>query len=831
MLVMMVVPIFQVYAVSKQPSNTSPALVLTQALASIPSDGASHPAFFLTISKDGSPLVPTEPVNVTLSCSDDRVLSIPKWILVKVGDYYTVINASSTVQEQKSVEVSASVSNFTSSKITASVQPPTGTPTALKVTLLPDILEPIVGASSEVIVTIVDVYGKPAKARSDLVVTLSSSNLHYVDVNPRSITIPEGLYSASAQVISNGFIGTATISASSSNLKPDSTTAKVSGAKPEKITVWAPSTLLIGDKAKLFIGIVDSSNKPAKTPVPISLKLYSSNSSRLTVTSSVIVNSGSWVTLADITAVAPGIATIYAASEELVSANIVVNIIKSSGNVAALKIYSLANYFPADEKTSTILAVQMVDSKGRPVSNSTRVVNIFSTSSSVLDTANSVVVGGTNSVSYLPATPRSPGTVQVTVYSGNLIAGVTQVNVYAPQTTTLTIIAPPIPSEEEVNACLVSTNSGTPAPMGENSQILLSSRNTQILDVDPSVIIQKSSYYTIIKIRGGTPGDVSVTAQGSGLPPVSISLNVVEVKPSVLKVTYVAPLNLLNFPVVIQTVSTTGSPIICDSSVDIRVTSSNTSAITMPDIVTIPRESSDLLTYGKSTNVGKSALTLSSIGFTSLIINLKSTFFSCGLKLQAEDSGAIGKTLKVTATVTYDNKPYNGATINWRGTELFTNTSSTSDNGEAINFVTLVNSRNTVFAQVYLPGVGVVSTSKVIIGLKFVNVQVDSNIGVVIDGSGTYLEGQKVELKAPKYVDLSGIFGLLGIRYTFGEWVGGPTSKNSTTIFTVPNNDVGVAIQAKYYSDYTVLLLRVGVAAGVILVIIFAVIMIRRRTS
>jgi hypothetical protein len=818
-------------AVKISPQVNPPLIVLSTALNSIPSDGVSHPSFFITLTKDGNIFIPTKPVNITLSCSDERILAVPRWVIVSSGAYYTIINASSTVQEKKRVEVSVSASDFLSSKLFVDIEPPTGTPIGLEVTLLPDILEPRVGASSEVVVTIVDIYGKPAKARDSLKVILSSNNLRSADVNPKSIEIPEGSYSGTAKVISNGYIGSAVISASTSNLKPDFATAKVSGAKPEKVVGWAPPKLLLGEKARIYLSIVDSSNKPAKTPVAVTLNLYSSDTSKVTVSKSATIKQGEWMTYAEITANSTGSATLYVASEGLTSFTTTVSVVPSSGNATAIKISSLAGFFATDEKMSAVLAVQLVDSQGLPVRNKDRIVSIFSSSVSVLDTQNTISTNENCSVSYVNASLKSPGAVTVSAYSEDLLSGQTSVNVYSPTTTALSILAPPIPAEGDVDLCIMSTSTGTPAPMSEDTHILLSSSNTQILSPDSSIIISKSSYYQIIKMRAGAPGDVSVSAQGSGLPSTSAKLTVVEVKPSFFKIMYVGPTNLNKFPLVIQTVSSQGAPIICDIPVNIRVASSNTSVITFPDSFTIPEGSSDYLLYGLSNLKGQSAITFSSGGFSSSTLNIKSSVFIYSFTLLSEDEGSLGSTLKITATAIYNNAPLQGATIRWTGKDLLTNTSITDEIGKSINFVTLKDPINLVEAETYLPEIGVVSDKKQIIGLKMVNVRVNSSLGIDVKGSGSYAAGDKVDLEAPPEVGLSGILDILGIRYVFKEWRGDLQSNLNKASLTIPNSAEDLNVEAFYEADYSGLIIRIGVVIGAIIVSSMIVIMIRRRSG
>ncbi|HIH89600.1 TPA: hypothetical protein HA344_10400, partial [Candidatus Bathyarchaeota archaeon] len=586
-------------AATLQPTKLQPAIVLTAALQSIPSDGVSHPAFFITV-EDGSgkPSPLGSALNVTIACSDTRALTLPEKVVIPAGAYYVVVNATSTIQEKRTVEVSASASGYSSSKLNAVVEPPAGSPKALEVTLLPDIIMPENGAKTIVTVTIVDSYGKPAKARSDLTVTLSSSNLQLVDITPRTIQILQGGYSGSASVVSKGAIGSAIVTASASNLKTDSATVKVSGARAEKLTLWTQSSFVKDDTGLAFIGITDGGSKPTKTNGDVLIRLVSSNTTVLTVPQWVSVDDDDWMASALITCVNTGTAKIYAMADNLISTSLTVTVITNTNPPASVKVSTVASYYPADEVEATYIALQTLDAAGKPtrVAASTA-VSVFSSDSSIFDTEPTVTIDPTSSVEYVLAKPRSAGTVKVTAGTANLPGSDIAVNVYAPVATAVTIITPPLPADGEVEACLVALSTGVPAPVSQSTLIQLSSSDTQMADVDSSTVLAAKSYYTTFTLSGRSPGQISLTAIGSGLPSSSATLQVHEVRPSIFKLANVKPLAQIVFPIVTQAVSIQGVPIVSATPIRVNIASSNTTVIETPAEATIAAENSDVLTY------------------------------------------------------------------------------------------------------------------------------------------------------------------------------------------------------------------------------------------
>jgi hypothetical protein len=154
----------------------------------------------------------------------------------------------------------------------------------------------------------------------------------------------------------------------------------------------------------------------------------------------------------------------------------------------------------------------------------------------------------------------------------------------------------------------------------------------------------------------------------------------------------------------------------------------------------------------------------------------------------------------------------------------------TDEKGESFNFVTILNSVNHVEAEIYLPEIGIVTSTKEIQGIKLVKVNVNSTLGIEIEGSGYYITGEKINLEAPPYVELSGYFNLLGIRYIFQRWSRGTNSTIAKTEYIVPDSDNEIFIEACYEADYLGLFVRLGVVIAVVLAASMIVIMIRKRS-
>jgi len=106
---------------------------------------------------------------------------------------------------------------------------------------------------------------------------------------------------------------------------------------------------------------------------------------------------------------------------------------------------------------------------------------------------------------------------------------------------------------------------------------------------------------------------------------------------------------------------------------------------------------------------------------------------------------------------------------------------------------------------------------------------VSSNVGLTIQGSGTYKEGDEVVLTAPTSTGMPGVLGLLGAKYSFREWVGALNSTEGTVRLVLTGYVPRLSMQAMYVEDYTGAIIVVSIA--VIAIAIIVAIYIRKRVG
>ncbi|MEM2050817.1 MAG: Ig domain-containing protein [Thermoproteota archaeon] len=113
--------------------------------------------------------------------------------------------------------------------------------------------------------------------------------------------------------------------------------------------------------------------------------------------------------------------------------------------------------------------------------------------------------------------------------------------------------------------------------------------------------------------------------------------------------------------------------------------------------------------------------------------------------------------------------------------------------------------------------------------IKTYTLTVGSNIGLEIEGSGTYEEGDMVRVKAPVEEPMKGFFGMLGGKYRFNRWTGVVESKDSEVVVRMAGEQTSLTLTALYDENYTQVFLILGSIAIVVLLIVILVAKLWRK--
>jgi hypothetical protein len=801
----------------------TPKLLITAAMSAIPSDGRVHPTIIIGIDDGkGKPLALREPLNVTLASSDNAALVLPERVTLPVAACFYIVNGTSNAVGSKQVEVSASASGFVSAKATISVGPPAGIPTSLDVTILPNVILPISGEKVDILVTLVDSYGNPTQARSDLVVTLFSSDPNTATVSSGSIIIPAGSIEVKTTLVSTGREGTTTVTASTSNLKSDTATLTVTGPQPTKITLWALSKLPAYDPSNiLFVGITDSDSNPVKLLAPKVISLYTSNAAVVTLQSSITIPAGQWSAIVPLNCGRPnGTSTISAAAKDLSTATISVGgTALTSNSTASLKLYSMALGFPADEINQNMLVVQRLDAEGMPTKASGSLgVDFYSASSDIVEIGLFSTIKAGESAAVIKATTKLPGTTVITGGSATIGSASANVKSYMPVPDKILIQTPPIASGGAAEACLITLKGNTPAPVAQSTLIQLTSSDTQVggSDVD-SVVLAEKTYMKYLKVEGTSPGQFSLTVSASGIPSQKVTLKVLDTEPSTFKLTSVKPVSMYDFPIIIQMCNAGGNPSVSSTPVQVDIVASNATNIVVPSKVVIKGDNSELVFLAKAYSTKATSVTVSSPGFKSITLALSPGAAPIAASLVMSSKMPINKPTNVQFTLTVNGQPVEGAEVSWHGIGFNDTISFTGPKGVASNSFTLVNDEQFVSAMVNV-GSGYISASKTITSVPDAyHLVVTANVPGQVGGSGTYSYGEEVMLEAPMTEPMPHVLGLLGGKYVFVEWTGVVSTTSNSVTYKIAGDKTELSAQAMYNSDYNTLMIVVGVIAVLVI--------------
>ncbi|MDH7555417.1 MAG: carboxypeptidase regulatory-like domain-containing protein [Candidatus Methanosuratincola sp.] len=240
--------------------------VLPEAL---PADNSQYSAVVVQLQdSSGTPAkAPIGNVNVSLFSSNTTVGTVEPYVIIPSGSTYGVAKFKTT-NTSGSTTVTAIASGYVTGSATVKTQSYNYEATKLAVYISPSKV-PADGIVYDVVaVQLKDSKGNIAKAASNVVVSLSSSNTGVGTVTG-SITIPVGQSFAIARFNSTFKAGTTTITATATNLITATQSITTVGPVPSKLSVYCVPSSLPADNRQysaVVVQLQDSSGNPAKDP-------------------------------------------------------------------------------------------------------------------------------------------------------------------------------------------------------------------------------------------------------------------------------------------------------------------------------------------------------------------------------------------------------------------------------------------------------------------------------------------------------------------------------------------------------------------------------------
>jgi hypothetical protein len=324
-----------------------------------------------------------------------------------------------------------------------------------------------------------------------------------------------------------------------------------------------------------------------------------------------------------------------------------------------------------------------------------------------------------------------------------------------------------------------------------------------------------------LKVKGGSPGQFSITASASGIPSSKIAFTVLDTKPSTLNVISMKPVMNYDFPILIQMCKTGGNPSVTSDIVRVNLVVSNASNIEVPSSIVLQGDRTEMLFYGRALTSKATTLTVSSSGFKSTSIQLTPSETAIKIQLKVGGKMPMNKPTEISLLLTTAGTPIQGAVVNWSGTGLTSPSSITDSSGIAKNGFTLVEPETQLEAMVKVGG-GYLRTSKTIVAVPNVyHLEVSSNVPISTEGSGSYSYGDTITLEVPATAPMPHILGLLGGKYVFSQWIGAAPSTSNVVTLTIDGVMTEITQEALYSSDYVTMIIAVALIIVAILVAFF----------
>jgi hypothetical protein len=287
----------------------------------LPADNGVYKAIIVQLQDSGGnpAKAPIGDVNVTLSSSNATIGTVDNFVVIKGGNTYAVANFYATYNAG-STTITAMASGYASAEASIKTQMVSAEPSKLKVYVSPSKV-PAEGLVYDAIaVQLQDSKGNIARAKGDLTVALSSSNIAVGSVK-ESVIISNGETYAVTKFYSTFRSGTTIITAAATDYGSSQGTITTVGPVPSKLALYCVPSSLPADGLHynaVVVQLQDQGGTPAKDPIgDVIVNLFSSNPEVGNVDLSVAIPFGETYSVAgfystptagstEITATAPG---------------------------------------------------------------------------------------------------------------------------------------------------------------------------------------------------------------------------------------------------------------------------------------------------------------------------------------------------------------------------------------------------------------------------------------------------------------------------------------------------------------------------------------------
>jgi len=412
-------------------------------------------------------------------------------------------------------------------------------PAPLKLNLLPQPDKLALGSSGDVVVSLTDLSGDPARAPTTISVTLTSSNLNAASVQSTA-TIPPGSIYTIASYTSTSVPGNATLTASSPGLQSSSsmvTTGAPSAAVSLKVFL-GPNPVLSDDStypSAVLVGMVNRTGYASVAASAVTVQLTSSSSLVGSVPATVTIPAGSsYVTAAFQSTFASGSTLITASASNLLPAQAS---LATYGPVPArLDVQGIPGVLPADGGTYQALSIGLADSSGGPAVAPQDIVVQLSSSKADAVSVNSEAIIKQGGISTIVNVQTSvvAASANITASAVGLGSDTILLKTITPAPSQIALyVAPAVTfsSTSKISPLFVvqlQDSQGNPARARQSTSIVVTSSNDQVLNNSISLSIAPGLDYATGLLNGAGLGTATFTASSPGLGSSSANLQLLQ---------------------------------------------------------------------------------------------------------------------------------------------------------------------------------------------------------------------------------------------------------------------------------------------------------------
>jgi len=419
--------------------------------------------------------------------------------------------------------------------------------------------------------------------------------------------------------------------------------------RPSLMVQAVPPALPADGRAykSIIVSIHDVEGQPQIVDEDVQISLTSSRISVGRISDFVLIPAGESYAVAEFrSTLSEGLTTITASAEGFMSKSSVVSTLKAAGTPVRLSVHLAPQRLLPDEGTVSSVIVQLIDARGSParapenipVSLSSSDTSVGRVDSEILITAGDTFGKGRFFGSFLA------GNTRITASASGYATGSRVMQVSGPVPSTLAVFTSPprilVDGEESIIVIQLQDPSGIPAIAPSDLEISLFSSNSAIGSLDEKILIRAGESYVsatftsaptvqIGNLTTTQTGTATITALASGFSTGAATVDVLEpefiasrigifLSPPVVRADVGS-----HRSVVLQLLSTSGTPVLLNSSIPITLSSLRTYVgIVEPFVVIAPGRSYTTATFESTFTAGSTTITAAAPGLETGISNM-----------------------------------------------------------------------------------------------------------------------------------------------------------------------------------------------------------------